>query len=347
MLHANRVATMERFETKRTDAMEIDENELWILSYYRASELAGALVMGRLAHQTDDDDLRVHLTEHCAEEANHAWLWTQAILEVGGTPRRVAETYQSRYHAEIGPPTTVLEVLALTQVFEVRVIRHFRDHLRRPGTHPAVARTLERMIADEAGHIGWVKDRLDRFERETGSGAVAEVLRRFAEVDRKVYTGLLEYRDRFRELADPALRSGQRIASSPGRGPESGAGRGRSRVAVELALVAVVRDHSRDDVDARGEAPLDQRSRDPVGVLGRAHARERQDAPAHPFPRVSTAFHCAAVIGTTDSRPCLTSGLSRNSASAFISASVTGRASRARASTSTTTSLPSGYLGSG
>ncbi len=67
--------------------MEISENDLWILSYYRESELAGGLVMGRLARETDDDDLRVHLTEHCAEEANHAWLWTQTILKVGGTPK--------------------------------------------------------------------------------------------------------------------------------------------------------------------------------------------------------------------------------------------------------------------
>ena len=66
--------------------MEISENDLWILSYYRESELAGGLVMGRLARETDDDDLRVHLTEHCAEEAHHAWLWTETILKVGGTP---------------------------------------------------------------------------------------------------------------------------------------------------------------------------------------------------------------------------------------------------------------------
>ena len=70
---------MERREKPR--AMEISENDLWILSYYRESELAGALIMGRLARETDDDDLRVHLTEHCAEEANHAWLWTKTIVE--------------------------------------------------------------------------------------------------------------------------------------------------------------------------------------------------------------------------------------------------------------------------
>ena len=205
--------------------LRVDENELWILSYYRAPELAGALVMGRLAAQTDDDDLRVNLTEHCAEEANHAWLWTQTILEVGGTPRRVSETYQDRYCKAIGPPTTVLDVLALTQVFERRVVKHFRDHLGRPYTHPAVARTLQRMIADEAGHIGWVKERLDRWAIEPGGAAVAETLQRFAEVDERVYAGLVEYRDRFGELVDPARL----------RGPDRARGTAERRVRAVIA----------------------------------------------------------------------------------------------------------------
>lgn len=204
MLRAKAENLIARSSPKRARAMEIDENELWILSYYRASELAGALVMGRLASQTDDDDLRVHLTEHCSEEAHHAWLWTRTILDVGGTPWRVSETYQSRYYDAIGPPTTVLEVLALTQVFERRVVKHFRDHLRRPETHPSVQRTLERMIADEAGHIGWVKERLDSWASAVGETAVTETLRRFTEVDQRVYAGLVEYRDRFGELVDPA-----------------------------------------------------------------------------------------------------------------------------------------------
>lgn len=194
--------------------MEISENELWILSYYRESELAGALIMGRLARETDEDDLRVHLTEHCAEEAHHAWLWTRTILEVGGAPRRVSETYQSRYYAEIGSPKSVLEVLALTQVFERRVLNHFRAHLRRPDTHPVVAETLKQMIADEAGHIGWVKRRLDRCARDGGAAAVAGTLRRFDEIDRGVYAHLIEYRDRFSELVDPARSNGGPARSS-------------------------------------------------------------------------------------------------------------------------------------
>jgi acyl carrier protein len=221
---------------KKPRAMEISENDLWILSYYRESELAGALIMGRLARETDDDDLRVHLTEHCAEEANHAWLWTKAILEVGGTPRRVSETYQSRYYTEIGQPATELEVLALTQVFEKRVLSHFQDHLRWPNTHPAVVRTLERMIAEEAGHIGWVKLRLDRYGREKGEEVVAETLRRFAEVDRKVYAGLIEYRERFRELVDRGRAAAITEENAP-LPPDPGSGLSRSQVEARVKRI--------------------------------------------------------------------------------------------------------------
>ena len=205
--------------------MEISENDLWILSYYRESELAGSLVMGRLARETDDDDLRVHLTEHCAEEAQHAWLWTETILKVGGTPKRVAETYQARYYAEIGTPRSLLEILALTQVFERRVIRHFRAHLKWPNTHPAVAETLQRMIDDEVGHITWVKDRLDRYASERGEGVVAETVRRYTEVDERVYQAAMRYRDNARELLDPSLRgNGQSPSTSEQRAVTVGTG---------------------------------------------------------------------------------------------------------------------------
>jgi len=198
--------------------VEISENDLWILSYYRESELAGSLVMGRLARETDDDDLRVHLTEHCAEEAHHAWLWTETILKVGGTPKRVAETYQTRYYHEIGTPTSLLEILALTQVFERRVIRHFRAHLKWPNTHPEVAATLKRMIEDEVGHITWVKDRLDRYSVEKGESIVAETMRRFTEVDERVYEAAMRYRDNARELLDPSVRgNGQARQLTPSR----------------------------------------------------------------------------------------------------------------------------------
>ena len=48
------------------------------------------------------------------------------------------------------------------QVFERGVYRHFVLHLRRRGTHPRVQATLRRMLADERGHLSWVKEWLER-----------------------------------------------------------------------------------------------------------------------------------------------------------------------------------------
>ena len=200
---ASSIAAVAPFDGEPRTKLEISENELWLLSYYRESELAGALLMGRLARETDDDDLRVRLTEHCAEEARHAWAWTECILNVGGTPKKVSETYQSRYHAAVGNPTNLLEVLALTQIFERRVVRHFRAHQSWPGTHPQIKRTLQQLIEEEAGHIRWVKDRLDAYAATNGEAVVTEMMERYKRIDEEVYNGLRQYAHCFAEVVGP------------------------------------------------------------------------------------------------------------------------------------------------
>ena len=192
-------------KSDRAGSLEISENDLWLLSYYRESELAGSLLMGRLARETDDDDLRVRLTEHCAEEAAHAWAWTETILKVGGVPKRVSETYQSRYYAALGDPSSMLEILALTQIFERRVVRHFRAHLSWPNVHPEVAKTLRRLIEEEAGHIRWVKDRLDAYAAVHGKAGVDEMMARFQRVDEQVYAELSQFVSCFERVAGPRL----------------------------------------------------------------------------------------------------------------------------------------------
>lgn len=217
--------------------LEISENELWLLSYYRESELAGALLMGRLARETDDDDLRVRLTEHCAEEARHAWAWTETILKVGGTPRRVSETYQSRYHAAVGNPTNLLEVLALTQIFERRVVRHFRAHLSWPGTHPDVRRTLQQLIEEEAGHIRWVKDRLDAYAAINGDSVVAEMLDRFKCIDERVYNELKEYAHCFEQIAGPKQVAADSVEARLRRVASESLGRDPSDIRFDASLL--------------------------------------------------------------------------------------------------------------
>ena len=177
----------------------ISSDELYILSYYRACELAGAILFGRLALQTDFDALRVPLTQHTLEEAAHAWLWTKTIRDLGATPVKVTDQYQTEYGKEYGMPQSILEVLCLTQVFEKRTLDHFAKHLVRPNTHPLVKAALEKMIQDESGHISWVRSELDSYEKKHGKRDINELMKKMEEIDARVYLRLSE-RSPFKEF---------------------------------------------------------------------------------------------------------------------------------------------------
>lgn len=164
-------------------------DEIALLNFYRASELHGGLILGQMVRRTRDPGLILNLTRHSAEEVMHAQLWTETIIAIGGKPAPVRETYQTRYAEEVGTPISMLEILALTQVFERRVYRHFTLHLRQPGVHEVVATTLRRMLDEERGHLTWVKRWLDNQSLQR-PGEVRDVMRRYAEVDERVYAAI-------------------------------------------------------------------------------------------------------------------------------------------------------------
>jgi rubrerythrin len=177
----------------------IEPEEVWVLSYYRASELAGALLFGRLARRTTDGDLAVYLTEQFSEEAQHAWRWTDTLRRLGHRPIPITETYQSRYTREIGLPTSMPTILALTQVFEERIYRHFSLHARRPGTHPLVRETLLSMLSDESGHLDWLRTKLAEYEA-AGRVDLAALTRNYREADERIYRDVLASEGRLREF---------------------------------------------------------------------------------------------------------------------------------------------------
>ena len=165
----------------------MNADEMWLLSYYAASELAGGLLLGKLARWTAEPELRAKLTWHCAEETRHAWAWTETILDLGGAVEAVEETYQSAYLRAVGLPRNEVELLAMTQVFEQRVARHFAAHLRCSGLDPRVRRTLRQMIQDEGHHLGWVRERLERSTDDGRRENLKQALARFSEIDGRVY----------------------------------------------------------------------------------------------------------------------------------------------------------------
>lgn len=169
--------------------MPVTSSEIALLNFYRASELHGGLILGQMVRRTRDPQLILSLTRHSAEEVMHAQLWTETIIAIGGRPAPVRDTYQARYAEAVGTPLTLLEVLALTQIFERRVYRHFTLHLRVPGLHPLVAATLQQMLEEERGHLSWVKHWLDEQAKHRGQD-VRNVLQRYVLADQRIYEAL-------------------------------------------------------------------------------------------------------------------------------------------------------------
>jgi bacterioferritin (cytochrome b1) len=167
--------------------MTVSPAEIALLNFYRASELHGGLILGQMVRRARDPELILNLTRHSAEEVMHAQLWTETIIAIGGRPAPVRDTYQTRYADEVGTPLSMLDVLALTQVFERRVYRHFTLHLRKSDVHPLVAATLRRMLDEEKGHLAWVKHWLDA-QSVGRAKEVRDVLHRYAVADERIYT---------------------------------------------------------------------------------------------------------------------------------------------------------------
>ena len=151
--------------------MDTTEREVWILNFYRNSELHGALLMGRLARTLSDTELLVRVTEHCATEARHASLLSSAIAELGGQIDPRVTTIQERYSSKGGVPTALVDLLVLSEVLEHRVLHTYREHAARADAHPIVQRTLRAILhemEEEHGgeHAGWIDEVLERQPRD-------------------------------------------------------------------------------------------------------------------------------------------------------------------------------------
>lgn len=170
--------------------MTLSENDLWLLSYYRASEINGAVFFGRVARIVRGP-LQVDVTHHFADEANHADYWTKCISDLGHLPLKQNRAYQDRYLDAVGVPANLMEVMAITQVFEKRVIGIYRQHLRVPGIHPAVRQTIDRIMLDERWHVEYVRDALIEMRDRYGADVIDRTLARYTQADEQVHAETL------------------------------------------------------------------------------------------------------------------------------------------------------------
>ena len=198
---------------------KLKENELWLLSFYRTSEISGALFFGKLCKSLRPGPVQHDMTKHFSDEAVHSWLWTECIASMGASPLKLSDSYQDQYMAVAGMPANMMEILAITHVFEKRVIRQYALHSRAPELRPEIKDTLNRIMDDEKWHLSWVHDALGRMETEFGKEYIAQTIQRFWDADQEVYKRTMtEHEERVRDLgilmSDKAGESDHRVKES-------------------------------------------------------------------------------------------------------------------------------------
>jgi len=144
--------------------MSLSERELWLLNFYRNSELHGSLLMGRLARSVHDPELIVNFTRHCAAEAHHATLFAELIESLGASFQTTI-TVQEAYAERGGVPKEIADLLVVSEVLEKRVLKTYCAHLERSDFPQAVREVLRRIVREmeeeeDGEHAGWIDRRL-------------------------------------------------------------------------------------------------------------------------------------------------------------------------------------------
>jgi bacterioferritin (cytochrome b1) len=168
------------------------DHQRWLLSFYRTSEINGALFFGRLARTIRSGPIQADMTRHFADESQHARWWTDCIQQLGDDPLKLRDAYQDQYLEAGGMPVNLMEILAVTLVFERRVVGQYAAHARVPGLAQPIRDTLARIMNDEKWHIKWVSEALKKMESEYGAAEVEKALKRYSEADQEVYRRTLD-----------------------------------------------------------------------------------------------------------------------------------------------------------
>lgn len=177
--------------------MSLTENDLWLLSYYRSSEINAALFFGRVSRMVRPGELQTQVTHHFADEANHARYWNDCINDLDAHPLKMRQSYQDQYLQAIGTPNNLMEVMAITQVLERRVIGQYHRQMRVPNLHPRIRQTIEQIMLDERWHIEYVRKALEDMADRYGAEHIEATIKKFTEADQEVYAATLaEYGER-------------------------------------------------------------------------------------------------------------------------------------------------------
>jgi bacterioferritin (cytochrome b1) len=161
--------------------------EILVYSYYRDAELRGSNLLYLLLRLLGDGESQMALSEHLADETRHAWLWTERIRELGGSPVPIDDGYQVRIGQRAGRPRKPVELLALTVVVEQRALRRYQEHLKRSDVPERTLEVLRSVTKDEGWHIDWVRKKARELAARDGDPDLFDrLLEKYRQIDREV-----------------------------------------------------------------------------------------------------------------------------------------------------------------
>ncbi|MCP5245548.1 MAG: ferritin-like domain-containing protein [Burkholderiales bacterium] len=165
----------------------LKEQDRWMMSFYRYSEINGALFFGKIAAMLPPGPIQTDLNKHFADESMHSWYWTKAMEALDYKPIKIRNAYQDAYLEAGGLPVNMMEILALTNVFEKRVLKQYFHHMKLPGIHPVIKDTIELIAEDEKWHIQWINKALDDMREKYGADKVNRKIQHYKNADEEIY----------------------------------------------------------------------------------------------------------------------------------------------------------------
>ncbi len=164
--------------------MVLSAIETFLVNRYAASELAGALLLGKMARKTDNAYLRKQLTWHCAEEARHATLWEELIANLNIGIPGVHDTEKKGYFTYFREVHDIIDFLCFVHVYELRVPFHFTLH-KQWTQEESVRKVLSTLIKEEGSHISWIREFL--ISEKKHNPTIVPRLHTFSAFEEKTY----------------------------------------------------------------------------------------------------------------------------------------------------------------
>jgi uncharacterized ferritin-like protein (DUF455 family) len=184
-----------------------------LLNLIRASEVRAAAGLSCLADVISDDQLRLDVSRHAADEARHAYILVRRMNEIGFTPGRLPlaidrtegivdacrardpkEVYDQRGYFE---EHEVLETLVAASLAERDALPKLQANYDVLANDPKTQAVLGSILRDEHRHVEYLDTWVERFAERVSAAAVRETRERlqaaFTDLNVVFYAALDDY----------------------------------------------------------------------------------------------------------------------------------------------------------